>query len=70
MTQVGRCEELAAPFNYFKKKGIEVIVASIKGGKIPIDPMSLQDLFKTKDVDEFLNNGSSINVIYFYLTFN
>eukprot|EP00884_Botryococcus_braunii_P022244 jgi/Botrbrau1/8703/Bobra.0311s0016.1 len=36
-------EELAVPFYYFLRKGYVVDVASIRGGKIPIDPLSLQE---------------------------
>lgn len=36
-----RIEEIALPFYYFLGKGYIVDVASIKGGKIPIDPNSV-----------------------------
>lgn len=35
-------EELAAPYYIFQEAGIHVDIASVKGGKIPIDPGSLQ----------------------------
>ncbi|GKY95683.1 hypothetical protein MPSEU_000529300 [Mayamaea pseudoterrestris] len=35
-------EELAAPYYVFREKGYQVVVASIRGGEIPIDPASLQ----------------------------
>lgn len=37
----GRIEEIALPFYYFLGKGYIVDVASIKGGKVPVDPDSL-----------------------------
>ena len=36
-----------APYVMFVAKGYEVTVASMKGGKIPIDPGSLSDDFVT-----------------------
>eukprot|EP00210_Caulerpa_lentillifera_P003085 g2947.t1 len=53
-------EELAAPYNYFTSLGYEVVLSSIKGGKIPIDPASLAEGFKTEDVDLFLENKSAV----------
>ena len=35
-------EEYAVPYVKFKEEGYEVTVVSIKGGKIPIDPASLE----------------------------
>lgn len=36
-------EEFAAPWRAFKDAGFEVVVASPKGGKAPVDPRSTQD---------------------------
>ncbi|WP_318247462.1 type 1 glutamine amidotransferase domain-containing protein [Rossellomorea aquimaris] len=35
--------EFAEPFEEFRKQGFEVDVASLKGGRIPLDPNSLDD---------------------------
>lgn len=35
-------EEVATPYYIFKEAGAQVDIASIKGGKIPLDPSSLQ----------------------------
>lgn len=35
-------EEFAVPYMKFKKEGFEVTVATIHGGKVPIDPSSLE----------------------------
>ena len=48
-----RAEELVAPYYVFTQAGYDVTVASIKGGKIPVDPNSLQGDFKTEDVKKF-----------------
>lgn len=36
-----RAEELAAPYLHLREKGLDVTIASIQGGKIPIDAASL-----------------------------
>lgn len=48
-------EELAAPYFIFEEAGFEITVASVKGGKIPVDPNSLEGDFKTADCEKFLN---------------
>mmetsp|Transcript_24508 Transcript_24508/g.68218 ORF Transcript_24508/g.68218 Transcript_24508/m.68218 type:complete len:129 (-) Transcript_24508:972-1358(-) len=40
-------EEVACPYYLFKEAGFEVDVASITGGKVPIDPSSLSDNYLT-----------------------
>ena len=52
-----RAEELVAPYYVFTQAGYDVTVASIKGGKIPVDPNSLQGDFKTEDVKKFWADG-------------
>ncbi len=37
-----RLEELAAPYLILKSKGHDVTIASVKGGKIPLDPTSMK----------------------------
>eukprot|EP01025_Chloroclados_australasicus_P023969 TRINITY_DN24130_c1_g1_i1.p1 TRINITY_DN24130_c1_g1~~TRINITY_DN24130_c1_g1_i1.p1 ORF type:complete len:285 (-),score=43.72 TRINITY_DN24130_c1_g1_i1:212-982(-) len=46
-------EEIMAPLMLFKAKGYDVTVASMKGGKIPIDEGSMSDQFKTDEVKAF-----------------
>jgi len=40
--------EFAEPYEIFKQSGVQVAVASIKGGKAPIDPRSLNEETKAK----------------------
>jgi hypothetical protein len=47
-----------APFVMFKKKGYLITVASIKGGKIPIDPSSMQEANVTEKVKMFESDGA------------
>jgi putative intracellular protease/amidase len=49
-------EELAAPYYIFKDAGAHVDVASIKGGKIPIDEASLGEGFVTDHVKRYLGD--------------
>eukprot|EP00892_Ulva_mutabilis_P008518 jgi/Ulvmu1/6038/UM027_0014.1 len=56
-------EEIMAPIRMFKAAGHNVSVYSIKGGKIPIDEMSLGDQFRTEDVDKFLSDDSSKSIL-------
>jgi putative intracellular protease/amidase len=67
-------EELAVPYYLFKKKGYQVVVASTKGGEIPIDDASLQgdfyvDASKTFIEDELamdkLKNSLPLSAIDF-----
>ena len=46
-------EELAAPYNAFVDAGMEVEIASIKGGKPPVDAGSLAESFLTEDTRRF-----------------
>ncbi len=40
-------DEVATPYYTFKEHGIEVVMASPKGGVAPIDPFSYDDAFTT-----------------------
>ncbi|OJF17210.1 MAG: glutamine amidotransferase [Bacillaceae bacterium G1] len=40
--------EFAEPYEIFREKGLEVVVASIKGGQAPIDPRSINEENKVK----------------------
>jgi len=46
-------EELAAPYYVFKDAGAHVVVASLKGGKIPFDPTSFTENFVTDYVKRY-----------------
>lgn len=47
-------EEIAAPYYTFKDAGAHVVVASLKGGKIPIDEASFGEDFVTDHVKRYL----------------
>ena len=49
--------ELTVPYYEFVNSGIDVDIASIKGGVIPIDPESFFYGIKTKEDDRFLNDN-------------
>ena len=59
-----RLEELASPYYIWKNKGYIVTVASIKGGEIPLDPLSLKDDYLTEHSKTFLNSGKQIGQSY------
>jgi len=46
-------EEVAAPYNKFTEGGMEVTIASTKGGEIPIDAGSKGENFYTEDCKKF-----------------
>lgn len=48
--------ELTAPYYEFKDGRMQVDVASIKGGEIPIDPMSFKWIIKTNYDDRYLSD--------------
>jgi len=50
-------EEVTGPYYTFTGKGCEVTLASIKGGKIPIDAFSLGEGFKTENDTKFESTG-------------
>jgi len=52
-------EEFAAPYFVLKDAGVEVILASPKGGQPPIDPKSDQPDFQTDDTRRFENDGNA-----------
>jgi hypothetical protein len=51
-------EELAAPYNLMKEAGIDVTIASVKGGKIPLDPTSMQPENITKQTQAFIDSSA------------
>jgi putative intracellular protease/amidase len=46
-------EEFATPYYYFLDKGIEVVIATPKGGQAPIDPKSTDPSFQTPSTKRF-----------------
>ena len=46
-------DEVATPYYTFKEHGIEVVMASPKGGAAPIDPFSHDDAFTTDNTRRF-----------------
>lgn len=46
-------EEFATPYFYFLDKGIEVVIATPKGGQAPIDPKSNDPSFQTEATKRF-----------------
>ncbi|MEW6186647.1 MAG: type 1 glutamine amidotransferase domain-containing protein [Thermodesulfobacteriota bacterium] len=48
--------EMTAPYYEFKKGGLTVDIASIKGGSIPIDPLSFKWFIKSEYDDRFLKD--------------
>ncbi|TDW51663.1 putative intracellular protease/amidase [Flavobacterium sp. 270] len=46
-------EEFATPYYYFLDKGIEVVIATPKGGQAPIDPKSTDASFQTASTKRF-----------------
>lgn len=58
-------EELTTPYYLFKERGLEVDIASIAGGEIPIDPASLGSkestvVLQDKELMHHLENSSSV----------
>lgn len=55
-------EELATPYYIFKEKGLHVDIASIKGGKIPLDPTSIDpdSEFLTSEASAFLKDKDAV----------
>ncbi|MBA6419006.1 type 1 glutamine amidotransferase domain-containing protein [Pseudomonas sp. 5Ae-yellow] len=52
-------EEFAAPYYVFKDAGAEVTIASPKGGKAPIDPVSDAEDTQTKDTLRFKGDAGT-----------
>ena len=46
--------EMTHPYYRFLDAGMQVDLASVKGGKIPVDPQTLNRLVKTQEDDRFL----------------
>jgi putative intracellular protease/amidase len=52
-------EEIAAPFYVFKEAGYDVDIASISGGKIPLDEASLSGDFLTDTAKKFQSDAEA-----------
>ncbi|MVT07805.1 type 1 glutamine amidotransferase domain-containing protein [Chitinophaga tropicalis] len=52
-------EELATPYYLLTEKGVQVTIASPKGGKSPIDPKSLGEQFATPSVKKFMADAAA-----------
>lgn len=46
--------ELTAPYYAFLDAGIEVDVASVAGGRVPVEPLSMREPLRTEDDDRML----------------
>ena len=51
-------EELAAPYYVFREAGVEITLASPKGGQPPLDPKSNEADFQTDDTRRFEKDAS------------
>lgn len=56
-------EELAAPYYLFKEAGHQVVIATPKGGKTPIDDASLGGDFLTETADKFHKSSSDMKAL-------
>lgn len=56
-------EEIMAPILMFKVAGHEVTVLSVAGGKIPLDEASMGAPFRTEEVDKFLADDSTKDLL-------
>lgn len=52
-------EEFATPYYMLTEKGIQVTVASPKGGKAPIDPKSISEAYLTPAAKKFLADAAA-----------
>merc|ERR1712091_23380 len=50
-------EEVTGPYYTFKDKGCQVTLASIQGGKVAVDELSLSKDFKTENDTRFETTG-------------
>lgn len=57
LTLLCRAESLFAAYYFFTRKGYEVTLASVKGGKLPIDPRSVVTPYLTTTVKKGLTDG-------------
>jgi putative intracellular protease/amidase len=56
-------EELAAPYYIFKDAGAELIIASPKGGLVPLDPKSESIIVATQSTKRFLKDPEAMDFL-------
>ena len=56
-----RAESLFAAYYFFVRKGYEVTITSVKGGKLPIDPRSVVTPYLTTTVKKGLTDGTFVS---------
>jgi len=56
-------EELAAPYFIFREAGVEITLASPKGGQPPLDPKSNEPAFKTDDTRRFEQDAQATKAL-------
>jgi len=56
-------EELAAPYYIFKEAGFELMIASPKGGPVPLDPKSESIIMATQITKRFLKDEDAMNFL-------
>jgi putative intracellular protease/amidase len=56
-------EEVATPYYEFQDAGFQVVFASPKGGRAPIDALSMQAPFTTTNTDRFLDDPVGMRAI-------
>jgi len=56
-------EETAAPYYVFKGAGFDVVLASIKGGPVPIDAGSMGEGFFTDDAKKFMHDSAAFGAL-------
>lgn len=57
-------EEFTTPYYLLTEKGMEITIASPKGGKTPIDPRSLTGDYATASVKRFLADPAAQKMLY------
>ena len=55
-------EEFAGPYYFMKEKGVNITLASPKGGRPPIDPKSQLPDFQTKSTKKFENDDAAQDI--------
>ncbi len=56
-------EEFATPYYFLKDQGVEVVVATPKGGQAPIDPKSNSEAFQTPATKRYFKDAAAQQVV-------
>lgn len=56
-------EEFATPYYFMKDKGVEIVVATPKGGQAPIDPKSNEPAFQTEATKRYFADEQTQQVL-------